>query len=77
MWPIYVTFSVLKLETSRLVNPKHRENMISILVTFEVLKLDRSRLVSLKQPANILSIFVTFEVLKPLPNSIDVRYPFE
>ena len=61
-----VTFEVLKLLKSKLVNDEHLENILRIFVTFDVLKLFKSKLVIDEHSKNIRNIFVIFEVLKLL-----------
>ena len=61
------TFSVLKLDRSRLVREWQSINMEAMpnsSVTFSVLKLEMSRLARLTQSENIVTILVTFSVLK-------------
>ena len=71
---ISVTFDVLKLLKSKVVNPLHCSNIQLISVTFDVSKLLKSKFVSFKQHVNIPPISVTFEVLKLLKfNSVNSK----
>ena len=71
MESIFVTFDVLKLDTSSAVRLSQLPNMEFIFVTFNVSKLDTSIAVRLLQLLNIYLIFVTEEV-STVHLSIDV-----
>ena len=59
-----MTFWVLKLDKSIIVNDLHPKNIQLILVTFWVLKLDKSIFIKELHLKNIKLILVTFWVLK-------------